>query len=37
VRGVLEQRKGKHRLIVNIYMINNCIATEIDAEDIKKL
>jgi transcription antitermination factor NusG len=37
VRGVLENRKGKHRLIVNIHMINNCIATEIDAEDVKKV
>ncbi len=35
VRGVLITKKNKHRLIINVNLINNCIATEIDAEDIQ--
>jgi transcription termination/antitermination protein NusG len=35
VRGVLEEKRSKHRLIINLEMINNCVATEIDAEDVK--
>jgi len=37
VRGVLAQRKGKYRLVVNVPLLNNSIATEIDAEDVLKL
>jgi len=35
VRGVLEEKKNKHRLIINLEMINNSVATEIDAEDVR--
>lgn len=35
VCGVLESKKGKHRLVVNIELINNSISTEIDAEDVQ--
>ena len=35
VRGVLVSKKNKHRLIVNIDLINNSVATEIDAEDVQ--
>ena len=35
VRGVLVRKKNKHRLIINVSLINNSIATEIDAEDVR--
>jgi transcription antitermination factor NusG len=35
VRGILCEKKNKHRLVINIEMINNSVATEIDAEDVR--
>jgi transcription antitermination factor NusG len=37
IRGVLECKKNKHRLIINLEMINNSVATEIDAEDVRPI
>lgn len=34
VKGVLEEKKNKFRLIVNIELLNNSVATEIDACDV---
>ena len=34
LRGLLCSKKNKHRLIININLINNSVATEIDAEDV---
>ena len=35
VHGVLAEKRGKHRLVVNVDLINNSIATEIDAADVQ--
>ena len=37
VQGTLVSKKNKHRLILNLNIINNSIATEIDAEDVAVL
>jgi transcription termination/antitermination protein NusG len=37
VRGVLVWKKNKHRLVINVALINNSIATEIDAEDVRRI
>lgn len=37
VRGVLVSKKNKHRLVINVELLNNSIATEIDAADVELL
>ncbi|MBU1864090.1 MAG: UpxY family transcription antiterminator [Candidatus Omnitrophica bacterium] len=37
IRGILVTKKNKHRLVINVSLINNSIATEIDAEDVRSV
>lgn len=35
VIGILAERRGQHRLVINVELINNSLATEIDAMDVQ--
>ena len=37
VKGILEVKKNMHRLIINVDLLNNAIATEIDACDVQAI
>lgn len=33
--GIIEEKKGKHRLVVSVHLIQRSLSVEIDADDVK--